>query len=497
MPRKRCSAPIGSQLDLPPFKTKPWAHQVEDLDASWHLPGAAIPWEPRCGKTKLAIDTAARLYAAGLIDAAVVVAPQGVHLEWTRTQIRTHWPLDDPLVVEWNSSQSRTKTAVAQREESLRKTPQRFVWVGCNVEAVATETLFDYLSDLVATHRTLLIVDESHCIKNPKAKRTKALMRLAVRCPYRRTLTGTPVGQGPLDLWSQYWIVDPNIFGRYLSTFKARYCVYERRQFGRNSFDELVGYKNLDELNAKIAPVTFPRRKADLFDLPERVFARRYFWMSEEQSRIYRELVAEQVARIRDDETVTAQHALTLLLRLQQVSRGHVATDTGEIVSIDGDRPSIDALLALVGEHRGKAIVWCRFTSDVAAVAAALAAEHGPESVVRCDGSVKAADRPALRDRFNLDPAVRFWVGTAATGGVGVDLPAATLMVNYSYGWDLIERTQALERNYGASQKASRVDVVDLVLADTPADERVLEALECKEGLASQVTGRTLKEMLT
>jgi len=463
-----------------------WQHQQEDLDASWQLPAVAFHWEPRLGKSRVAIDTATRLCQAGRIDAVVVVAPNGVHLNWTRDQLPLYWTQPDTRVTEWRSTRAGTR-AFDVELENLLKAP--FAWLACNVEAVATPRLNKYLHRFVRKRRCLLVVDESQYVKNGRAKRTRALMRIAECCPYRRTLTGTPTPQGPFDLWSQFYLLDPTILGLRFVPFKQRYGVWRRARYGTGpAFDELVEYKNLDDLRRRIAPITFERKKSDCLDLPDRLFSRRFFELSDDHARVYRQLRDDLLTKLDSGEEITAPQAMVNLLRLQQISRGHV-----EGKDLGPPYPAVDSVVELLREHAGKAIVWCRFVRDAEMVAQAL----GSGAVALCVGETAAIRRVELRQQFN-DPAspVRFWVGTLATGGVGVDLGAASLMVFYSHGFDLAQRLQGLERNYGDSQKAGRVDVVDLVAADT-VDEKALAALERKEALSAQLSVARLRDLLT
>lgn len=489
--------------DVYPTKTVPWGHQADDLVASADLPAAALPWEPRCGKTKISIDTAAHLASVGRIDAAVVLAPNGVHLNWSRDELPLHWPLGEPDVVEWQSVKAKGVGYRKALDASLKT--DRFLWVVANHEALYGPTrgatrgseLYEYLRRLARSKRSLLVVDESHRFKSPKARRTKALHKLAPLFPYRRTLTGTPAPEGPFDLWSQYHALDPEILGPRFVTFRARYGVFERVRYGHGpSFDQLVEYRNLDELQRRIAPITFPRRKADCLDLPDRVFARRRFVLSPEQRRVYDTLRDDAVARLDSGEEVSVQQAVTLLLRLQQVSRGHVTDDERQPRDLGPTFPAVDSVAELIEDHPGKAIVWCKFTRDVDLVAERLIEAYGRETVAVVVGGTPGEERGRLRARFREDPALRFWVGTAAAGGIGVDLSAASLMVFYSHGYSLAERLQALERNYGSRQEADRVDVVDLVAHET-VDDRLVAALAAKEDLAARLVGPALRDLLT
>lgn len=481
--------------------TELWAHQRECLDASCDMPAAAIHWEPRVGKSRVVIETAAYLWDRDGIDAAVVIAPNGVHLNWTRDQLPLYWDRrdDETLTIEWRSARTDTKKFRDELQRALEF--DGFVWFVANVEALSppspskSSKLVAYLERFMRRRRCLLAVDESHLIKSFKAKRTKAAMRLARACPYRRTLTGTPTPLGPFDLWSQFQVLDPKILGglRY-HAFRHRYGEWKRVRYGTGpTFDELVEYRNLDELARLIAPFTFESNKEDLFDLPDRVFVRRYFEMNKEHERVYRQLRDELVARLDSGETISAPLAIVNLMRLQQVSRGHVTDEAGDVVDLGDPYPADEAVLELVRENEGKTVVWCRFVHDVERLDAALAEEGIGH--VRCDGTTPVRERPEFLRRFREDDDVRAWVGTPATGGLGVDLGSASLMIFHSHGFDLAQRLQALERNYGTSQRADRIGVVDLVAADT-VDERALAVLERKEDLSRQLTREGLRELL-
>lgn len=488
-----------------------WKHQADDLAASRDLPGAAVTWEPRLGKSRLVVETARYLAEAGKINAVLLVAPNGVHLNWTREELPLYWQRTSadpgaPVVLEWDSG--RAGTVKMSRNLDLALSHSGVVWLAVNVEAVATPRLSAYLDKFVRRRRVLLVVDESHAVKNPRAKRTRAVHRIAERCPYRRVLTGTPVSQGPFDLWAQYHVLDPAILGPRFTTFKYRYGVFRRMRYGSGpSFDELVEYRNLDELRRRIAPTTFHRLKRDCLDLPPRMMRQlpdgtqsdvlgipRRFALPGEHARVYRELRDNLVARLDGGEEVTAAQALTNLLRLQQVSRGHVTLEDGSVRDLGEPYPAAEETAELVAGHPGKSIVWCRFTRDVDLLEKVFT--RCGIGGIRCDGRTPMDERPGLRVRFREDPAARVWYGTIGTGGVGVDLPSASLMVFYSHGFDLVQRLQALERNYGSNQRAERLEVVDLVAADT-ADEKALAVLERKDNLAARMSGRQLREVIT
>ena len=103
----------------------------------------------------------------------------------------------------------------------------------------------------------LIAMDESTTIKNHKAKRTKNLMKIASNFKYKRLLTGSPVTKSPMDIYSQCEFLREGLLG-YDSfyAFQGRYAVTQKRTMGHNSFQQIIGFKNLDELTWRIK--TFP-----------------------------------------------------------------------------------------------------------------------------------------------------------------------------------------------------------------------------------------------
>lgn len=505
-----------------------WQHQDQDLDNSALLPNAAIHWEPRCGKSRLAVETAARLRGERKIDAVVVLAPAGIHLDWAEEHIPSYYgpwagaPEDQPYaVLAWQASKAGTKKYQAALEHL--RTFKGLIFFTANIESLQPRSrLMKYLPQLLKIRTVLLVVDESHQIKNPKANRTKQLIPLADKCRYTRCLTGTPAVQGPFDLWAQYRLLSPRILGPRFTSFKARYAEFKKNRpvlcddcgtldryriiygkkriiqclacgsrspVNRPLFDELVSYRNLEELRARIQPHTFVRRKADCFDLPDRIETVRRFEMPDAHARVYQDLVNEARAILASGQTISASIALKKLLRLQQAARGHTMTDDGEALELGGPYPAAMAAADLVQENGytgGKSIVWARFKADLDRIEEQLRDQAPEIEIYRCDGSVPQEERPDLRARFKETENPAAWIGTTSTGGIGVDLGSANLMIFYSHGFSLGERLQALERNYGSSQKAQRVDVVDLVAAGS-VDRRALEILKKKAALADMV----------
>jgi SNF2 family DNA or RNA helicase len=132
----------------------------------------------------------------------------------------------------------------------------------------------------------LIGIDESTTIKNHKAKRTKALMKIAAGFAFRRLLTGSPVTKSPLDLYGQTEFLRPGLLGfDSFYAFQGRYAVLNKRTMGAKSFQQIVGYKNLEELTWRVDQFSFRVLKKDCLDLPEKTYTARYVTLTPEQAR--------------------------------------------------------------------------------------------------------------------------------------------------------------------------------------------------------------------
>lgn len=469
---------------------KPFEHQANVIVSTQDLEYYALLWEMRVGKTLPIIRTAIHNYNKGKVTACLVVAPSGVHINWSRKAIPEDRG-DSDNIIEWSSGKAKGKGFQKAFHEAIAS--KKFLWLCVNVESLQTETLREAIDFLTTERPTMLVVDEAHTIKTPAAKRTKYLLKMAKHFPIRRILTGTPITQGPFDLWAPFKVLHPDILGAVFVPFKQRYGIFRRVRFGGPAFDQLVGYKDLEHLAARIKPYSSRLTQKDVWDkLPELVMERRYFELSAVQRKTYDDLKTDLIVQLDGGEYINAQQAIVALIRLQQISRGYVSNGE-DMFDLGSPKPSANVILDLMDEVTGKVIIWCRFTNDVDTLIAAFkeAKIHG----VRYDGQVELDQRAINLDKFNNDPTYRVLVGTPATGGIGIDLSAADTMVFYSHNYRLDERLQAIARMQGPKQKSKSLLLIDLVGADT-ADEKVLDAITRKEDLSATITGDRLRQIL-
>ena len=176
-----------------------------------------------------------------------------------------------------------------------------------NVEALSSSRGVWSASQFILCHKTMLAVDESTTIKSRTANRTKSLIKISRNAPYRRILTGSPVTKSPLDLFTQCEFLEHHILGHSsFWTFQNRYAKLIRKTMGAHSFNHIVGYQNLEELNGIIEPFSFRVRKEDCLDLPDKVYTKRSVELTKEQRVLYDQMKRNAVSFIENEGIMSA-----------------------------------------------------------------------------------------------------------------------------------------------------------------------------------------------
>ena len=463
------------------FKTAPYAHQLRDFLRSRDLEAFAVLWEMGTGKSKLAIDTAAWLYDNGKIDSVLVLAYKGCYMNWIDQHLPEHLPAHVKAYAAWWDAGGGIKHERTY-ERLLRPSLELKILV-MNVESLAYKKGAEFAARFAAPRRCLCVLDESTSIKNPKALRTKTALKLSRLFKYRRIMTGSPVTNGPLNLYSQAEFLAPYLLGHssYYS-YRAEFCTMVDMRVNNVTFKKVVGYKNIDRLVAKMAPWSSVVKKKDCLDLPPKVYETCDVDMTPEQGKVYKDLKEKSIAELSEGYVAPAI-VLTKILRLQQVLCGFVPNEDGTIVEISENRTV--RLMEVVGEASGKVIIWSRFVRSIERVAAELRKEYGPESTVTYYGATSQEARGENIRRFQEDDETRFFVGNQQTGGYGITLTAASTVVYYANSFDLEAREQSEDRCHRIGQKNS-VTYVDLRTPRT-VDDKIIKALREKKKISDLV----------
>ena len=468
------------------FETEPYDHQREIFNDSWAVKNYALFLEMGTGKTKLAVDTAGALYEAGQIDTVLVIAPKGVYANWTQKEIPIHLPERiKRSVLQWQPNFTKKYVKEIRKLATIHTALH---WLVMNVEAMSTKkgaaAAHKYLS---MNPHNLVIVDESTTVKNRKAQRTKNIVKAGELAKYRRILTGSPITKNPMDLYSQCAFLDDSLLGfKSYYAYQNRYAVVRSRSLGSRAFQEIVGYRRLDELHDKLDRFSARVLKEDCLDLPDKIYQSREVTLTKEQTTAYKQMQELALAQLATGELSTTASVLTQIMRLQEICCGHLRTDDGDIQPLPSKR--MDEMLNVIDEMLGKVIIWATWVYDIEKIVETLRERYGPQSAEGFYGATPQDARQDIVDRFqDPDSDLRFFVGNPKTGGYGLTLTAATNMIYYNNGYDLETRIQSEDRAHRIGQE-HHVLYVDLISPGT-VDEKILKALRGKIDLAQEVLG--------
>jgi len=472
------------------FKTKPYAHQMTALEKSWNKETYAYFMEMGTGKTKVLIDNAAMLYDKGKIDGLLIVAPKGVVGTWYNQEFPTHLPnhIENTTIL-WQANITKTQQ---EKLDSLFETEETLHILIMNVESFSTDKGKEFAFKFLNSHDTLMVIDESTTIKNPSAKRTKNILKLANTSKYRRIMTGSPVTKNPLDLYSQCeflspWLLDFTSF----YAFRNRYAEMKTLHVHGRSIQVVDKFKNLHELSEQLKGFSYRVLKEDCLDLPPKNWTKRQITLTPDQRKLYSQMKETALAHL-NGKVASTMTVLTQLMRLHQITCGHFTADDGSTQPIANNR--LNELINVLDELEGKAIIWAHYQYDIREIIKVMVEKYGPGSVVDYYGLTPQDERQPNIKKFQDDPRCRFLVGTPSTGGYGITLTAANTVIYYSNGYDLEKRLQSEDRAHRIGQKKN-VTYVDII-AENTVDEKIVKALRDKINIASQVLGEELKSWI-
>lgn len=480
------------------FATAPRLHQMWEFQASAEAEYRALLWQMRTGKSKLIVDTACHLAKARLLDTVIVLAPNGVHENWTEREVPTHrWSTVPCDYLTWRTSVAGTAAEAyvpkyAKREwqevheafwnkarNMLKAGEDRLQWFAFASDTVTRKDVRNLIARIVRRRQSImLVVDESDDYGAPGSKKTMMVRALAKKCAYRRILTGTVVENSPLRAFGQYELLKPGLLGfEQYEAFKERYAEYEMQKTrGGRRYPKLKEYRNLDELKERMARASSVVLRDDCHDMPDLVTVPRRVDLTDEQTRLYRELHRTRLLEI-GDEQVSLGEVAPGLVKFQQIVSGYLVDEFGDLHEIPGGNPRLDAVVNEVLMTGGRNVVWCAFRYDMDRVKAAL--ESAGRRVLEYHGRSSDEEKALARREFapGVESDYDDLVGHPKSGGRGLNLSGADKIIWYSHTTDAVVRSQADERaTQVGGQNVPVVDfrapgVDDYILDDLLADK--------------------------
>jgi SNF2 family DNA or RNA helicase len=349
----------------------------------------------------------------------------------------------------------------SERKAALLKKADIYIINRENVQWLVEDSGIPFNYDMV-------IIDELSSFKNHKAKRFKALMKVRPRIKRMVGLTGTPTGNGLMDLWAEFRLLDMGKrLGRFIGKYRDDYFIPDKRN-GQIIFS----YKPLpfaeDAIYRQISDITISMKSTDHLKMPELISSEYPVKLSEPERKRYEELKRDLVLQLPGGD-ITAANAASLSGKLSQMANGAVYSDTQEIIRIH-DR-KLDALEDLIEAANGKPVLvayW--FRHDLERITERL--QHNKIKFSRLDSS------ESIRSWNSGELPVALIHPASAGHGLNLQQGGSTL-IWFGLTWSLELYQQTNARLWRQGQTKNTVVVQHIVTQDT-IDGRILKALREK-----------------
>lgn len=435
--------------------------------------GFGFLFEMGCGKTLTAIATMGTAYQLGKIEKVLIIAPTSVCSVWPK-EFEEYADFKVNVKVMQGEKDKRIKAL-----SDLDSFPFKALKVAViNYESTWRDGIFEALQ---AWNADMIICDESQRIKTHDAEQSKAIHKLGDQARYKLILSGTPVQNNAIDLYSQYRFLDPTIFGTNFYQFRNRYAI-----MGGFNRHQIVGYRDLDKLIQKEHSIAYRVTKDEALDLPEQTFLERRIVMSAKEKSIYDRLKRESFTELDGGGQITVTTVLTKLLRLQQYTGGFLIADGKEKPELVS-KGKLNALEEIVDDYvldsGKKLVIFARFRPEIDLIGQMLAKKKIRYGAIY--GDVKLESRGDIVKDFQTNPNTKAFLAQIDTAGLGITLTAADTCVYYSVNFNYAAYSQSLARIHRIGQK--NICTYIHLITEKTVDETILKALAKKEDLAKTI----------
>lgn len=451
------------------FKTKPFEHQIEGFEYGLKYDKWLLGDEQGLGKTKQVIDIAvAKKLANGYKHCLIICGVNGLKWNWYN-EVHTH--SNEGARILGQKKRKNGNIVVGSSKDKLNdlkniNTIDEYFLI-TNVETLRDSDIVDELKKLCKDGTIgIIALDEAHKCKNPSSQQGKGLLKLNAKTMI--AMTGTPLMNTPLDLYIILKWLGYEKHAMY--SFKNHYCV-----MGGYGGYEILGYKNLDELQERLNEIMLRRLKKDVLDLPEKTLVNEYVEMTPKQSVIYKEVTAEVKSNI--DMIKTSPNPLAQLIRMRQATgyTGILSSSVLESAKLDRLEEIVDEAI----ENGQKVVVFSNWTQMTTPAYERLAKKYSGAIIT---GEISTEERAKSVERFQNDDNCKFIVGTIGAMGTGLNLFEGSVIIFLDHPWTRAMYDQAVDRCHRIGQK-NKLTVYNLLCKDT-IDERIWEIVTKKGAMS-------------
>lgn len=523
----------------------------------------ALFFEMGCGKSLTSLMIIADKFKANEIDSLLIVAPNDVHKQWFDDLCNDESVLAKALVQEGIECSGQIIGGRGGQKQFYEfDNDNKLHIVVTNIDTFSTPHKWEVLVAWANEHKTAIILDEATVIKNPTSKRGERMLyefndiikkrRTVIyntkkpNTQVRIVLTGTPVSNGPMDLWSIMEFIKPNYFGRNYYSFMNYYGMHTKLNvndrvinvlltentwrgikncdtyteafsvFGCSEDtyltikhqDKYLGpYKHADELRTLLEPSAVFAKLVDCVDMPKCNYIIRRPALSAAQTTAYESMKRNMLAKFGDYITM-AKNTLTVSMRLQQISSGFIvgkkdadsdesdslfwADETeenydlapDEVVWLDDVNPKLEMLLRDVDELDKPLLIITRFSAEAAKIYDLLKDKYNCCLFTgwKVVGSI---------DKFKSGEH-DIIIANIAKISRGHNLQCAHTTLYYSNTFSMEHRQQSEFRTFriGQTYPCTYIDYVSC-----PVDQTVLDSLTLKKGLLEYIRDKDTSQL--
>lgn len=480
------------------FKLQPFKHQLAGIDYGLTHPKFLLADEQGLGKTAQIINLACILKKqTGLKHVLIIACVNGLKYNWYE-EVFKH-SNESPYIL-GTRYRKNGREYIGSREDRLDDLKKlgtesdidKHFFIITNIETLAyskseifplktkkngiqkfkKKTVFPIVQEIQNKTKDgtigFIAIDEIHRCKNPSNISGKAILSLS--SDNMVAMTGTPIMNNPIDAYLPLaWLgyEKHSLFG-----FRKQHCIMGG--FGAHS---IVGYKNLEDIQATLDKCMIRRLKKDVLDLPEKIYINDYVEMSKSQSKLYEEVMNDITENI--DKIKLSPSPLTMLIRLRQVTG-----NPNILSSTVKDNPKFDRMMELLEDvvsEGNKAIVFSNWT-DVLVPAYELAKSKNYNPAIYTGHNTK--DREKEKDRFKNDKSCKVIFGTIGAMGTGLTLTEANTVIFLDEPWSRAIKDQCEDRVHRIGTKDSP-NIITIMCRGT-IDERI-NSLVYRKGKLSDI----------
>jgi hypothetical protein len=435
-----------------------WRHQERHVAEHGMDPEYVLLWQPRVGKSLAAARDVLRWRLEAGVRRVVLAAPKTVcatvwapliAAEAARiAKMQPSGALEPPQVLDLYSGTIEHRRTRLRTQKGMT-TP----WVIAIVNRDALTALVDDLVAWVSPLPSGLVLDELHDYKTASSARGRAAFRIARMTQFRRGLTGTPASEGYEDLYGQWKIVAPEIFGTRKVEFLERYVVFDPHA----RYPKITGYQNVDELKTKAFSIASVVKRSDCFEIPPEQDVERIFALPPAAQKVYDGIIDDHILELQNGGVeIPVRHTFSRLIQLRQICVGFArywdpnrssddaSDDDRKTVEWlhDGKMDIVKAEVADLLESKEKVVLFHAFSPERERLMHALR-DYKPLALY---GGTPADARLRFLDMFRKQADHSVLIAQESVASLGISLAAADYAIFVSFGPSRAVHTQARDR---------------------------------------------------